>query len=358
MRKVILLFFLISIIPMIVFPIKNKIKPKFIIMKRFLIIATIFFSCLTTSFAQGDGPRTMQLAPKGIWGLDVKWLNMNQNIAPGGNVFLPNADISVNVVPITLFHTFSLGGRFAQVYGMINPGNAKGTLSNLPVPLPISAREASGTSDGFLGFKLGLINSPALNVAEFAQRTPAFNMAVQFRVWYSGSYDSKKAINLGTNRMTYELGFPMAAPFGKNKKLTWLFESMPSVEIYTANNDPFYVPTTTPVDKTRQKALFVIENHLTKNITPKFWAGMGLRYQGGGELKRDDVPDLDSKLNILGTGIDTGYQVLPILSLKATYGWTLYGYNGANSKMFRLGATFTYVNMKKVKAEMAQKKKV
>jgi hypothetical protein len=316
--------------------------------KRTLLLSCACIFTVHTVIAQGDGPRTMLLAPKGLWGVDAKWINLQQNISPSGNILFPDGDFTINVFPITAFHTFSLGGRFAQIYAMVNPGKAKGTITGIPIPIP--DREADGTSDGFVGFKLGLVNSPALNVAQFMQHTPAFTMALQFRYWYSGSYNQKKAINLGTNRNTIEIGFPMSVPFGKNKKLPWWFETMPSVEIYTANQDPFYV--LSPINETKQKPLFVLENHLTKSISSKFWAGVGVRYQGGGKLERDGLEDVDSKLNILGTGIEAGYQVLPVLGLKGTYGWVIYGYNGADSKMIRIGATFTYANMKKVKAEM------
>ncbi|MEN9569037.1 MAG: hypothetical protein RL172_268 [Bacteroidota bacterium] len=318
--------------------------------KKVSIALVIFIAGTSNLLAQGDGPRSMLLAPKGLWGVDAKWINLKQNLSPAGNILIPGADLTINLFPITLFHTFGIGGKFAQVYAMVNPGKVKGVINGLPIP--IQDREASGTSDGFIGFKLGLIGAPALNVVQFAGHQKAFSMNFQFRTWYSGSYNSNKAINLGTNRLTFEFGLPMALPFGNNKKYPWWFETMPSVEFYTTNNDPFFIPGSR-VNSTRQKALFVIENHLSKNITPKFWMGVGLRYQNGGKLVRDDVPQLDSRLNILGAGIDAGYQVLPFLDLKASYGKVLAGYNGATSRMFRLGATFVYADLKKAKAEMA-----
>jgi hypothetical protein len=75
------------------------------------------------SFAQGDGPRSFILLPKGVTAINARWLSMSQNINATGTILVPKADININVFPITLYQTFSLGGRFAQVSFMANPGS-------------------------------------------------------------------------------------------------------------------------------------------------------------------------------------------------------------------------------------------
>ena len=234
---------------------------------------------------------------------------------------IKDADINVNVVPTTLFHTFGIGGRFAQAMVMINPGSANGQCVPDSPGFPAPELNASGFADGFLGFKLGLIGAPALSIADFAKHTPAFSMNGYFRWWYSGTYDSKSPFNLGTNRSTFEIGLPMAIPLGKNpKRATWL-ESYPSVRFYTANNDPTII---TQADKSQQMPLFLLENHLTHNFTPKFWVGADLRYQYGGELKLDDEKQ-DNKVNVLGGGIEAGYQIIIVSELQCRIWWNFMG---------------------------------
>ncbi|MBK6285604.1 MAG: hypothetical protein IPF54_25690 [Draconibacterium sp.] len=219
----------------------------------------------------------------------------------------------------------------------------KGRVEADPPGTPTPEIEATGFADGFLGFKLGLVGAPALSIAEFAKHTPAFSMNGYFRWWYSGSYDSKSPLNLGTNRSTFEIGLPMAVPLGKNpKRATWL-ETYPSVRLYTSNNDPTFV---TRANKSQQMPLFLLENHLTHNFTPKFWAGVDLRYQYGGVLKLDDTKQ-DNKVNVLGGGIEAGYQILSFLSCNAGYGGILWGDNEARSSMFRFSVVFVYANMNK-----------
>jgi Putative MetA-pathway of phenol degradation len=200
-------------------------------------------------------------------------------------------------------------------------------------------------ADGFFGFKIGLIGAPALNVSEFAKHKPAFSMMGYFRVWYSGSYDQKNIANMGTNRATYEFGFPMALPLNNNpKRATW-WEIYPALQIFSKNTEPSVI---TRANESHGHPLFILENHLTHNFTDKFWAGVDLRFQYGGALELDDVKQ-DNNVNVLGVGVSAGYQILSMLGASASYGGILAGDNDARSNMVRLSLIFVYVNMKKLK---------
>lgn len=308
-----------------------------------LILTALLLICALSSKAQGDGPRSHLLAPTGIWGLNPKYLNLDQNILPAGNILVEGANFKIDVAPITFFHTFSIGNRFAQALVMINPGHVTATLDPSQ-SLPIESLETGGLSDGFVGLKMGLIGAPALNVKEFATHTPAFSLYGYFRVWYSGSYDPEKLVNLGTNRPTFEIAAPMSIPIArKAKNNTWL-EVFPSLQFFGPNNSPARGSRT---DRVTQSPLLLIENHLTHNFTPKFWAGADLRYQFGGTTTADGESD-DNRINALGGGISAGYQILAFLSAYAGYGTIFVGDNGAQSRMIRLSLVFTYINLKKI----------
>lgn len=309
-------------------------------------LAFLFISSFVAQslFAQGDGARNLLMGPKDIWVLQPKWMSLNQNITPG-NVLVKDAAIKIDVFPITLIHNFNLGGRFAQI--MINavPGSASGKISADQPGLPAPHLSASGFSDGFIGLKVGLINQPSLSIKEFSKFKQKFSMMGYLRVWYSGSYSIKNPLNLGSNRTTVELGFPMDVQLSDNaKRPTWL-EMYPAIHMYTPNNQPTLI---TNASKSQQLALFTMENHLSHNFTDKFWAGVDLRYQLGGALKLDGVKQ-DNKINILGGGVTAGYQVLPILGLNASYGSIMTGDNGAQSDMFKLTAVLMYISPKKLK---------
>ena len=295
--------------------------------------------------AQGDGPRAHLLAPKGVWAINPKYLNLNQNILPAGNIYVKNSDITVDLFPTTFVHTFNLGGKFARIFAMANPGSVKASAFIEPFASGESLN-ASGFSDGFIAFEYGLIGSPALNAIEFSKHDPQFSLNGYFRYWYSGSYDSDKLLNLGTNRSTFEIGTTMAIPFHKeiSQNATWL-EIMPTVQFYTDNNDPARSSTARKIE---QDPTLIIENHLTHNLNKKLWVGADLRYQLGGETKADGVSD-DNKINALGGGLNMGYQIIAPLSAYVGYGTVLLGDNDLQSNMLRFSLVFAYINLKKIK---------
>jgi hypothetical protein len=211
-------------------------------------------------------------------------------------------------------------------------------------PLPKNGVQTSGISDGFIALETTLIGNDAMNVLAFAKAQPKFNLNGIFKFWFSGTYDSDKLINLGSNRMTFEAGLPMAIPLSKNtSRMTWL-ETWPGIQFFTANNDPAKL---TGADKITQKPLFYLENHLSHSFTPKLYAGVDVRIQQGGQTLSDDVED-DNRISLLGGGIFAGYKILPYLDFYANYGTILAGQNNAKSNMIRLSLTFSYANTKKL----------
>ncbi len=319
-------------------------------MKRTLLLLIIIFSTLQIANAQGDGARMILWGPTGVTGVIPKWMSLNQNITPA-NILVKDADLHINAFPITGIHNFGIAGRFAQVMVNAVPGNVSGSLFLPPlgseIPTDISVN-ASGFLDGFVGFKLGLINQPALNVKEYAAyQHKTFSMTSYTRIWYSGSYDQTKELNLGSNRWTFEIGLPMNIYLSKNnpKRATWL-EIYPSIHLYTANTNPTAI---TRANKTEQLPLFTLENHLSHNFTDKLWASLDLRYQCGGELKSDGVKQ-DNQINALGGGVTVGYQIISPLGINVSYGNVFNNPSNVEANMLKISMVFSYVNMKKITA--------
>lgn len=318
-------------------------------MKRILLVTLIAVLGIQNSIAQGDGARMILWGPTGVTGVIPKWIGLNQNITPS-NIFVKDADVHINAFPITAIHNFGIAGRFAQVMANAVPGNVTGTLIIPPtqdnqIPTSVSI-DANGFVDGFVGFKLGLINQPALNVKEYAAyKHKTFSMTSYTRIWYPGSYDKNENLNLGSNRWTFELGLPMNIYLSKKnpKRATWL-EVYPAIHLYTANTNP---TTITRADKTEQLPLFSLENHLSHNFTDKLWASADLRYQYGGELKADGIKQ-DNQINAFAGGATVGYQIIPPLAVHLSYGTVFNNPSNIEADMFKVTIQFSYVNMKKL----------
>jgi len=315
-------------------------------MNRVFMLILLAFILFNTKplFAQGDGPRSHLLAPTGVWAINPKYLNLEQNLLPSGNVLIKNSDLSINLFPTTLVRTFGIKGRLARVFVMGNPGFLNARIESQPGI--IEELSSNGFSDGFVAFEMGIIGAPALNAIEFSKHKSAFSLMGYFRYWYSGTYSSQNLINLGTNRSTFEIGTTMAIPLFKGAQNSTWMELFPSVQFFTDNDDP---SRGSFADKVEQDPLYILESHLTHNFTNKLWAGIDMRFQYGGTTKADGVSD-DNLLNILGGGLNLSYQINAPLSVFAGYDTILYGYNGAKSNMIRLSLVFAYINLKKLKS--------
>jgi len=312
---------------------------------RRILLTFIFIITAQSVFAQGDGPHSYLLAPVGVTGINAKYIQLKQNFT-SSDIFIPGAEIDISAYPITLYHTFSIKGAYAQGYVMVNPSSFTATSTTVPLvfPIPIGTQvKANGLSDGFAALRIGLFGTPALKPSAFIEEDMRFSIFADARCWFSGTYDTSKYVNLGSNRNTIQLSLPMAIPLNKNReRATWL-EVSPSVEFFTANNQP---SKGNKANKITQAPILILENHLSHNFSKKIWATVGLRFRQGGTTSTDGEKN-DNQTQILGTSAGLGYQFKPFLGFLADYGTVLYGYNGAESNMLRISLSLNYANMKK-----------
>lgn len=290
--------------------------------RRIVLILTLALSAQV--FAQGEGARVYLHAPTGINVVSLTYMDMSSNINFAGDIVVPGVDISSDVFALNYNRFFTLGGRFAEVwatgiFGTINPAVFTDTGEILLSP------EVSGFADPYLALRVGLIGAPALAPAGFAKHVPEFQVYALAGVTLPiGEYDSSQPLNLGTNRWSLRLGVPMVIPFGR---ATFL-EVVPSLYLYGENDDVY------GGGSRDQAPLFVTETHLTHNFTPKFWAGLDLRYQSGGETETNGVKD-DNKFGQLGGGATAGFQFNRSLSAWVSYGEIFGGGDDVNGEMLR-----------------------
>ncbi len=301
-----------------------------------LVVAVLVF-CLfllaQPAEAQGDGPRSQLLAPVRGNVFAPTYLDLSSNFNFAQDILIKDADISSEVGVATYIHYFAIGGRFAQLW--INPiwGSVGGTIE--ADPRSINVPSVSGFADPYLAMRIGLVGAPALKVADFVKHRQGFQLHALLGAYVPvGDYDSRRPLNLGTNRWAVRLGAPMVVPFGKPGNMTYL-EIVPSVNFYTDNKDPF------GADRREQDPLFMLESHLSHDFSPKFWGSIDLRYQNGGETTTDGIPD-DNRIGQLGGGLSLGYWFSHSLGLQASYGEILAKNDDSEGSMLRVRLTWVF----------------
>ena len=284
--------------------------------------------------AQGEGPRVYALAPVGLNAVSVTYMQMSSNYNFAQDILIQNADIKSNVWAFSYNRFFNVGGRFAEIWITPILGDVSGSVKLMPgagsiLPPGIQVPSVSGWADPYVAFRIGLAGAPALKLPEFAKHKPGFSMyALVGANIPIGDYKSSRPVNLGTNRWAIRAGVPMVQAWARPGKTT-LLEVNPGFYFYTANNDPYG-----PAEKRTQKPLFVVESHLTQNLTPKFWVGVDLRYQAGGETTTDSRAD-DNANNHAGGGFEAGFQIVRPLSVVAGWGKIFAESDGSRGDMWR-----------------------
>ncbi len=91
-----------------------------------------FYLTQPNIYAQGDGPRAELFAPTGVWGVNPKYLHLEQNLLPAGNILVEGANFEIDVLPISFFHTYGIGNNYARVLALVNPGSGKATANINP----------------------------------------------------------------------------------------------------------------------------------------------------------------------------------------------------------------------------------
>jgi hypothetical protein len=108
------------------------------------------------------------------------------------------------------------------------------------------------------------------------------------------------------------------------------------VTFYTDNTDP-----SGAAARRSQAPLWVVENHLSHNLTKKFWGSLDLRGQIGGETTTDGVAD-DNDARALGGGVTLGYQISRPLGVQVGYGSVIVTEGAAEATMWRFRLTYVF----------------
>jgi hypothetical protein len=291
-----------------------------------LVLFLLYLIFPASALAQGEGPRVYMPAPVGTNVLSATWMDLESNMNFAGSILIPNADIQSTAVALNYNRYFALGDRLAEIWVTGIGGEISGTADTAPIGT--RSTDVSGIADPYFAIRVGLKGAPALKPAEFVetpQKFQIFALAGISMPW--GDYEQNRPLNLGTNRWSLRLGLPMTMPLGKKPGSTWL-EIHPNVYIYGDNDEPFRAMTRS------QDPMYVLESHLTHNFTPKFWAGLDLRYQNGGETTTDGLKD-DNKVNRLGGGISAGYTFSRSWSGFVSYGEVISETDNSKLNMWR-----------------------
>ncbi len=298
------------------------------------LVLLMFFALVPQIvLAQGEGPRVYLPAPVGTNVLSVTWMDLESNMNFAGSILIPEAEVQSTIFALNYNRYFAIGDRLAEIWATGIGGSVDGRVDESP--FGALAASVNGFADPYFAIRVGLKGAPALDPATFMKTPLGFQIYALAGVSVPiGDYKQERPLNLGTNRWSLRLGLPMVMPVGKTGGST-MFEIHPNVYLFGDNDEPFRA------DTRSQNALYVVESHLTHNFTPKFWAGLDLRYQNGGETTTDHVKD-DNKVNRWGGGVSAGYTFSRSWSGFLGYGEVINESDNSVMDMWRARLIYVY----------------
>lgn len=237
-----------------------------------------WFVLAAPAWAQDDGPRVYQLAPVGAQNLTAFLVNKRGNETPEPGTVEPGSKIDTDILVFRYARTFDVAGRPVTPFLIVPTGEVRSS----------GAPHSSGFGDVQIGGTVGLIGSPALSPEAFAAFAPGFGLGMLGRIYFpTGAYSEDKSVNLGSNRVAYQVGLPTVFAWGRSYRdpLLTSLEILPTVTFYEANDDPF------GAERSAKDPLFSVEAHLTHNFSRRVWVSADMLYRLGGETKTDGTPD-------------------------------------------------------------------
>ncbi|MEM1081002.1 MAG: transporter [Pseudomonadota bacterium] len=291
----------------------------------------------TVVWAVGDGPRAYQPVPDGTNIVSLYGLGLRGNQAADFGTVFPDGDLDVNLGLLQYSRAFSVGGAQAAALVIVPYGNSDGSLD---FGNTVLSDDVSGFGDLIVGGVVTLIGPPPLSMDEYLAYDPGLVMSLLGKLTLpTGQYDEDRILNMGANRMAFQLGLPTSYYFGESfldGRLTSV-ELAPSITFYGDNDEPFGT-----ASETSQDPIFLLEGHLTHNFHQAFWMSLDALYTYGGETSTDGVSD-DNTQESFGLGATANLFLSETMSIKLSYGEVVWNNdNGPDGDFVRAVFTVTF----------------
>lgn len=240
-------------------------------------------------FAQPLVPRAYWPAPVGTNVASLSYQRSVGDVLVDPSLPLTGVESENNFLALGYQRFFNFQGRTATVQARMPyaDGSTEGLVDN-----EFRQRKTSGVGDAQLRMSVNLLGAPAMDVDGFQalRKDPKTIIGASIMVQApTGTYDSDRLINIGTNRWVVKPALGMIVPL----RPTWLFE-MELGAWFFDDNDNF-------LGETREQDPIVsAEFHLIKRIRPGFWASLDANYYTGGETRVGDDYGDDLQRNSRG----------------------------------------------------------
>jgi len=258
----------------------------------------------------------------------------------GGNILVDNSlpvedpTANINNIVFGYVRSFKLFNRLTKV-DVITPYSF-GKYNALVYEEQTDVTR-NGLADSQLRISMILLGVTPLKPQDyFTQKKKKFRLGVNFRVRVPvGAYDSDYALNVGTNRWTFQSGIGGSYTL-KNR---FIFEAHLNSWLFTKNNDFYHG------NYTQQRPLFGLQLHAAYIFKPGVWLALSAGKTTGGKLEINDVlQEIAQKNSRVGAAF--AYKLNKYTGLKLAYTNGFSTRTGADFNSIILGFSYVWFDKK------------
>ena len=254
----------------------------------FLVLAVLHIP--DRASGQFNDPRAYENTAVGTNQLELGYTYVHADASLDTSLVVAGAKLNINQGIIDYTRYFGFFNHVMWVEAGVPVAGLSGSISGTNIQ-----GSNTGSGDSSYAFAMLLKGGPALSVEQFEQYQPTTTLGLSLTMTApTGSYQSNKILNLGSDRWSFKPEFAWSHPFGREQK--WELDAYANVSFYTDNTSYH------GKEILRQDPLPAIEGHLSYSFTENIWASFDTRYSFRGTTAVDGVPQGNAQQNfILGT---------------------------------------------------------
>jgi hypothetical protein len=235
--------------------------------------------------AQELAPRAYIITPVHGNAITLTWSFYHGGLNLSDTIPITGASGTYNIPAISLYHSFSLLGRSANVTASLP--YAIGTFSGTVLGTNKSVYR-SGLVDFTGRFSVNLMGGPALEPQDFVKWKQKKILGASLKIVApTGQYCPTKLINWRVNRWAFKPELGYSERWGH-----WVLDGYGGVWFYTAN--PAYYAIPEPKPQT-QEPIGSFEGHLSYSLKARAWASLDGNFWWGGVTALNSIRNPETK---------------------------------------------------------------
>jgi hypothetical protein len=296
------------------------------------LLACFVFTLLYTphrALAQFNDARAYDNTAVGTNQLELNYAHVHANASLDPSLAIADARLNINQGIVDYMYYFGLFHRLAWVEAGVPFAGLSGSVAGTNVH-----GSANGAGDSSYQLAILLKGGPALTVEQFDNYKRATSLGLSLTIPApTGSDQSNKILNLGSNRWSFKPEIALNHPFGVARK--WEFDVYGNVSFYTDNLSYH------GKEVLRQQPLPGIEGHISYSFNDRVWISLDTRYSFRATTFLDGVSQNNAQQNF-SLGSELNIALSPQNSLTLEFAKVLVHQNGPAATAFSMKYDYTW----------------